>query len=143
MSDIAQITPKNFFIMAKLNIECRINNTLSIKLMNVQQVYGHDDSLPYNADVYVCDLEHDLPCFTKVATAWNDGWGGPSCVSAHLPKYNEYLKELDKYLKENFKVDYETISWDLSLEELVEYLACIAVDGGGPTALMTEIAKHK
>jgi len=129
--------------MATLNISCSISNTLSIKLMNVRKVYGHDDSLPYNADVYICDLEHDLPCLTMVATAWNDGWGGPSCVSATLPKYNDYLKHLDEYLKKTFVVKFGKYSWDLTLEQLVEYLACIAVDGGGTTVPMSKIAVHK
>ena len=124
-------------------IECRFPNGLVIKLMNVKEVYGHDDSLPFNADVYVLNREWDLPCLTKVAQAWNDGWGGPTNVHSHLPKYNDLVEKLDQYLKENYKEEYGSYSWDLRLDGLVESLACLAVDGAGNLVNIQTLAKAK
>ena len=109
-------------------IECRFPDGLVIKLENVQEVYGHDDSLPFNADVFVLNRDWGLPCLTKVAQAWNDGWGGPTNVQSPLPKYRDLLEKLDKYLQEHYKDVYENLSWDVRLDYLVESLACLAID---------------
>ena len=60
-----------------LSITCEVNPFLQIVLMNVRKVFGHDDSLPFNAEVYV---RKDNGILTHVANAWNDGWGGETNI---------------------------------------------------------------
>jgi hypothetical protein len=145
VSDIA-LQLKNYTTMARKSfktIECRFSNNLVIKLENVHEVYGHDDSLPFNADVFVLNPEMGLPCLTKVAQAWNGGWGGPTCVQAHLPKYREIVEQLNNFLKEHYKSVYGEYSWDYSLDNLVEELACIAVDGTANLVNIKQLAVAK
>lgn len=45
-------------------------------LKNVQEIAGHDDTLPYSADVFVQVKSTGI--IYLVGKASNDGWGGPT-----------------------------------------------------------------
>ena len=106
-------------------IRCHVGDSLIIELRNVREVYGHDDSLPFNADLYVANQVWGLNDFNLVGRAWNDGWGGDTVIDSINPVVT---KVLDMFLRNNYKMVYVNMSWKLSLEELVTYLACLAID---------------
>lgn len=106
-------------------IRCHIGDSLILELRNVREVYGHDDSLPFNADLYVENREWGIKDFNLVGRAWNDGWGGDTVIESINPVIT---KMLDALLRNNYKMVYASITWNLTLEELVTYLACLAID---------------
>ena len=61
--------------MAK-NTEIKIRiSTTTLMLKNCQEVYGHDDSMPYMADLYEVKGVNDEE-LVHLAKCSNDGWGG-------------------------------------------------------------------
>lgn len=42
----------------------------TFELRNCKEVMGHDDTLPFNADIYLNGK--------RIGSAWNTGWGGDS-----------------------------------------------------------------
>lgn len=104
-------------------IICKINEDLAIELVNVQKTYGHDDSLPFQADVYVKSEKLGLPKFAHIGLAFNDGWGGDTVInSAH---YRPLLNEIEKYLTQNYQIHIKKpeISWAVRLDYLVSIMA--------------------
>lgn len=110
------------------SITCIINNDLQIRLENVKEVYGHDDSLPFNADVFVYDRKDESGCFHKIAIAYNDGWGGNSVIEPTMAKYQIQLNDIDNYLKENYEIKATPhITFDVTLEYVISSMACFAL----------------
>lgn len=104
-------------------ITCKINEDLAIALANVQKTYGHDDSLPFQADIHVKSEKLGLPEWTHVGRAFNDGWGGDTVIeSAH---YRPLLNEIEKYLTHNYQIHIRKpeISWTVRLDYLVSIMA--------------------
>ena len=64
-----------------------------IGLTNFRRNAGHDDSLPYQANVYVNGK--------RVGEVFNDGWGGISTIVPLNDKGQETIAEVEKYLAEN------------------------------------------
>ena len=93
-----------------LSITCEVNPFLQLVLMNVRKVFGHDDSLPFNAEVYV---RRNNGILTHVANAWNDGWGGETNIDPISkdvqPLLIEAECEVEKYIvplgQYSFKAD--------------------------------------
>ena len=52
-------------------------NNYKVVVNNAKKVSGHDDTLPFNADF---EVYKDGNLFFD-GKAWNDGWGGPSCLN--------------------------------------------------------------
>ena len=70
-----------------------------ISLKNFKKVIGHDDSLPYVANVYVNG--------ERVCTCYNDGWGGETNITQVM---NEtLLNEVNKFVK---GLPYPKFEWD-------------------------------
>lgn len=68
-----QQTPRNYWRKHSKeygHIIVRLGRTLKVEFTEFAEVEGHDDSLPYNAQVWI----NDCPC----GIAFNDGWGGES-----------------------------------------------------------------
>lgn len=110
-------------IVEKDSITCVINNDLKITLKNVTETYGHDDSLPFRADIYVQSNELGFPEPTKIGRAWNDGWGGDSVIESdsHLG----IIRYLDGYLISHYQIHIKKpeISWAVHLDYLVSIMA--------------------
>ena len=80
-----QATAKN-----RIQIVTKFTEDFWVCLANLRENKGHDDCLPYQADVYVMEKTvvlvgtDKMKCptlkFTKIASVWNDGWGGDSNV---------------------------------------------------------------
>lgn len=64
----------------RIQIVTQFNENFWVCLANLRENMGHDDSLPYQADVYMMNRENHTLTFTKIASIWNDGWGGDSNV---------------------------------------------------------------
>jgi hypothetical protein len=104
-------------------ITCKINEDLTIALVNVQKTYGHDDSLPFQADIHVKSEKLGLPELTRIGRAFNDGWGGDTVIeSAH---YRPLLNEIEKYLTQNYQIHIKKpeISWAVRLDYLISIMA--------------------
>jgi len=71
--------------MRKIQIKCVLDDTLVLGLGGVRENAGHDDSLPYQADVYVAyfGLSSKEPDYHKVGAIYNSGYGGPSELCAN------------------------------------------------------------
>jgi hypothetical protein len=81
--------------MAKIKV--KINDELYIELRQCKEVYGHDDSLPYNAKLFVNDVE--------VGKVYNDGWGGESVIEANVQQ-DPLLTKVENYLHKNHSFVY-------------------------------------
>lgn len=84
--------------MAKIKV--KINDELSIELRQCKEVYGHDDSLPYNAKLFVNDVE--------VGKVYNDGWGGEPVIDGPVQQEHLLIK-VENYLHENHSFVYTTM----------------------------------
>lgn len=104
-------------------ITCKVNDDLTIALFDVQRTYGHDDSLPFQADIHVKSEKLGLPELTHVGHAFNDGWGGDTVIeSAH---YRHILNNIDGILINNYQIHIKKpeISWAVRLDYLVSIMA--------------------
>lgn len=104
-------------------ITCKINEDLTIALVDVRKTYGHDDSLPFQADIHVKSEKLGFPKLTHVGHAFNDGWGGDTVIES--AQYTAVLEMLNEYLKQNFKINIKSlkISWAVRLDYLVSIMA--------------------
>jgi len=111
-------------------IECKISNELALRLENCKEVYGHDDSLPFNADVFVYDREDETGCFQRIATAYNDGWGGLTNIDTLHEKYQAKLCKINNYLRSHFEIQCKgtDVKWDVDLEYLISAMAYACID---------------
>ena len=67
-----------------MDIFCKLSEKIWIGLSNTRENMGHDDSLPYQADIYIHDADNCPPgdtSFKRVASIVNGGYGGTSVVS--------------------------------------------------------------
>ena len=109
------------------SIICRIGDHIELQLDNVREVFGHDDSLPFNAEVYIHNPEWcNRPTF--VGHAWNDGWGGESNLDCDTKNQRELADKLDNYLKENYKMKFDKFDLEVRLMELIDYVVSYAFD---------------
>lgn len=80
---------------SRIQIICRLSDTMHIGLAAVRENMGHDDSQPYQAEIHIADQEtfpspkKDKLLFSKVGRVYNDGWGGMSQVSAEYSNDKE------------------------------------------------------
>ena len=86
----------------------------TFELKNFKEVYGHDDSLPFTAILYVNGK--------RIATCSNDGWGGEAFVQP-LNGCRERLERIENEVKDE-KYD----GFDARLPFLIDCLACKMAD---------------
>ena len=67
-----------------IDIYCEPSPGFIIGLSDTCETYGHDDCLPFRADIMVLDGPVGQTEFKKVGTVSNDGWGGPPEVHTWL-----------------------------------------------------------
>lgn len=89
---------------------------------NVKEVYGHDDSWPFNADFQISispDREHPI----LTGKAWNDGWGGETCIDITSGDRN-LLNEINEACSA-FDYHCDRYNFDMThkLNDIVETLA--------------------
>ena len=104
-------------------ISCKINDNLTLELRNVKEVYGHDDSLPFNADIYL--YLNGKTRATYAGCAYNDGWGGMSIIHCHVQALRPVLQGLaDDLQKMEYKYDYykEVTYLPASLDFLIDLM---------------------
>jgi len=82
-----------------IQIVCMLNDFLILGMSGIRENMGHDDSLPYQAEVFICDKENNPDGsigFQKIAEIWNDGWGGESNLSLidQRTRTKDYLKKV-------------------------------------------------
>lgn len=91
----------------KIQIFCVLNKSLKLALCSVRKNMGHDDSTPYQAEVFILDQNNRNVDGTviprHVANVWNDGWGGESELKAvdRTSSTKEYLKKANEHCKEH------------------------------------------
>jgi hypothetical protein len=104
-------------------ITCKVNDDLAIALVNVHEVYGHDDSLPFEADIHVKSEKLGFPKLTRVGHAFNDGWGGDTVIES--AQHRNILNTIDGILINNYQIHIKKpeISWAVRLDYLVSIMA--------------------
>ena len=70
----------------QIDIYCAPAEGFLLGLAAVRENYGHDDCLPFQADIHVLDSEAGDKAFRKIGTIWNAGYGGPPEVNTWLDR---------------------------------------------------------
>ena len=107
------------------------NNVFSIK--GFKEIAGHDDSLPYQAKIYM-----NGKC---IGTASNDGWGGPTNIYTSNANELERLGQAEKFLCENNFTE-NTYYGPLKVDS-VEFIADILADNANLAKDLTKASKKK
>lgn len=104
-------------------ITCLINNELSIILKNVMKTYGHVDSLPFKADLYIQSKKMGFTEPTHIGNAWNDGWGGDTVIESK--SYLKIVNAIDEYLGNHYQIHIKKpdFTWAVRLDYLVSVMA--------------------
>lgn len=104
-------------------ITCKINEDLTIALVNVEKTYGHDDSLPFQADIHVKSEKLGFPKLTWVGHAFNDGWGGDTVIES--TNYLHIINTINGILMNSYQIHIKKpeISWAVRLDYLVSIMA--------------------
>lgn len=105
---------------------CRLTDEVSIMVTNAIEVHGHDDSLPYSADLYAS--LNDKP-FTLIAHCSNDGWGGDSDIRGINTDYQKFVNDLFTLCRERYELHYQNIVIPCSLDSIVDLMVCKLVYG--------------
>jgi hypothetical protein len=106
-------------------ITCKINDNITLELRKVVEVRGHDDSLPFNADIYA--YRNGKKKAEYVGYAYNDGWGGQSVIKCENEDIKPTIQALDNELRTmkvpyvyNSKITYLPASLDFLIELMAE-----------------------
>lgn len=91
---------------------------------NAKEVYGHDDSWPFNADWKVIDNVTKKVVLS--GSAWNDGWGGPTNV--HLEEGDKQtLDSVNNQFKSIFKYKYKGFDIEDGIDDVVTFMAMLNI----------------
>ena len=117
-----------------ITIFAKLTPEIWVGLANVRENYGHDDSLPYQADIFIMNEDNNpygQHTFKRIASIWNDGWGGESNVEL-IARTTQNLNDI-KVMEE--KAATHTPYWNgqpmknpYSLSEICDEMACLVVD---------------
>jgi hypothetical protein len=104
-------------------ISCKINDNITFELRNVIEVNGHDDSLPFNADIYLRLNGRKRAVY--VGYAYNDGWGGDSIIrcknnQAVISDIKDYLRDMMVPYNAYGKIGYLPASLPFLIDLMVE-----------------------
>lgn len=104
-------------------ISCKIDDTLTIELRNVRETYGHDDSTPFNADIYA--YVDGKKTATYVGYAYNDGWGGMSTIKCEnlrpiMKGLSDKMRGMASPYEYGGRVTYLPASLDFLIDLMVE-----------------------
>ena len=101
-------------------ITCKVDDNLTIELRNVVETYGHDDSIPYNADIYV--FLNGSKRAVYAGYAYNDGWGGMSTIRCENQDVQPILQKFADDLRKNKSVTSEYGYLDASFDFLIDLM---------------------
>lgn len=122
---------KNF----NIQIVCVLSDTLWLGLSGIRVNYGHDDSLPYQADMFIMDKDNNpngSTAFKKIGIVWNDGWGGDSNIEPALLKgSDEYIQKANELCKQHKEYYNGEPFGEYDLGSLCDYMASLWVDIDG------------
>ena len=128
-----------------IQMVCRLTGKLWLGMSGIRENMGHDDCLPYQADVFVMDSDNQPEgehAFKKIGSIWNDGWGGDSNFTplAHTTYLNNIIAQMrEECAKHQMYWDGNPFgSW--TLEEVCDSLACIWVDAVKDKKAMAKLA---
>lgn len=93
MANVTKLEMLNTEVLDKVFPTSKMVGGHKVEIRSYKEVAGHDDSVPYQAKVFVDGKE--------VAVAYNDGWGGQTNVSATKESAYPVLKEVEKYIHEH------------------------------------------
>ncbi len=115
-----------------VDIVCKLTPSIWVALANVRENMGHDDSLPYQADIFVYDKdncpENDI-AFKKIGSIWNDGWGGESNIDVlAAPRCKEYIQRLEEECTKHQVYLHGKPFAIYYLKDVCDYMACLVVD---------------
>lgn len=85
-----------------------------IELKRLKEISGHDDSIPFCADLYIN--------YKKIASVMDDGWGGPLTYSNITPNCDKLIDETkEKVKKYDWLIKGEAYPYDLdmAIQEIV------------------------
>jgi hypothetical protein len=110
----------------------------TIVVTNAREVYGHDDSLPYNADFTLLENNKEV----AKGRAFNDGWGGPS--NYQFERYSQEQQDAwnraSEYCKANIKYTFRAIEIANDLMDVIDHLVEIAIYSNNADGIYTERA---
>jgi len=137
--------------MAKnTEIKIRISTTI-LMLKNCQEVYGHDDSMPYMADLYEVKGVNDEE-LVRLAECSNDGRGGSTFVDSVSKKADARLAEINAFIKkwyklyyeqpihdENGKLSYQKVELPIDLTYVIDIAAAMCIEGNCKCVNITQM----
>ena len=89
----------------ELQIICVLSDTIRVGLKDTRENYGHDDSIPFQADVYVEDGPPGSG-YRLLAYVWNDGWGGDSQMKKAIqtPETDALVEKMQPLCKKHMMI---------------------------------------
>lgn len=116
----------------KIQIVCVFSEKLTLGLSGIRENYGHDDSLPYQADLFVMDRDNTpkgMQAFKRFARVWNDGWGGDSQLQpAELKGSAEYVRKCNELCRKHQMIHKGRPVCEYDLAMLCDFMASLWLD---------------
>ena len=109
-----------------IDIYCEPRKGFLVGMSKTRQNYGHDDSLPYQADIMILDSESGDKEFRKIGTVSNSGWGGPSEI--HCWQNPEDEKKADGLCREHTMIVGGSPICQISLGDTLDVMAEIFLE---------------
>ena len=126
--------------MAKIQIYCILPDGSMLGLANCRENKGHDDSLPYQADIFFLKKENGKVTKSQIGSIWNDGWGGESDLE-YNPNSSDIIKKVSElcgkhkmYYRGKAIAEYDIVS---VCDVMAEAWCAILGDPGVKKALST------
>lgn len=115
-----------------IQIVCFISDKLKLGLSGIRENYGHDDSTPFQADIFVYDKDNNPPgseFFQKVGTIHNGGFGGPSeMYIVPRVRFKEYRDSIESVCRQHQMCYRGKPFASYSMNDLCESMAIIWLD---------------
>lgn len=116
-----------------IDIFCKLSDKIWVGLGNTRENMGHDDSLPYQADIFIMNEDNNPyghHTFKRIASIWNDGWGGESNVEL-IARTTQNLNDIKTLREECSK---HQMYWNgepqftYTLEDVCDSMAALFID---------------
>lgn len=95
--------------------ESIICDNMTFTMRRYLPVNGHDDTLPYQADLYL-NGKGFCHCF-------NDGWGGETQLTPMGRTTSEKIKEVNQRLKDNYSWKFKNMTFKVTLDFIADTIA--------------------
>ena len=125
---------------------CDLGDGNYLGLADIRENLGHDDSLPYQANVFIRDKKNcpeGSMAFKRIACIWNDGWGGDSELrSAGLKDSDDYIKYAEKQLAKHQYYYRGKPVGTYDLRFTCDMMACVYLDALQDRVLSRQMKSH-